>query len=72
MHCYHCDCKVTEIDYCSGCDEYICDACDETEIMGNHDPEDHQEETDPEEKADFENKMDDIAEMKQDFGEDND
>lgn len=43
MRCYFCDCEVTEDDYCSGCGEYICETCDETGAMGDHEPEHHQE-----------------------------
>jgi hypothetical protein len=39
--CYFCGCPCQEDDFCSGCDEFICDDCDETHPMGPHDPEDH-------------------------------
>lgn len=39
--CYFCGKHCTEEDFCYGCQQYICEDCDETGIMGSHDPEDH-------------------------------
>lgn len=40
--CYHCEARCTGGDYCYGCNEVICDACEQTEIIGSgHTAEEH-------------------------------
>jgi hypothetical protein len=41
--CYFCHREVSEENYCHGCDEYICDNCDEEPQVGDHEVEDHKE-----------------------------
>jgi len=41
--CYLCGMECDEDDICYGCDEYICDECNEVDQMGKHRPEDHKE-----------------------------
>ena len=52
MKCYFCQSKVTEDDFCHGCQESVCSACDETMAMGVHVVEEHQKR--PEEEGDEE------------------
>jgi hypothetical protein len=40
--CYFCGREVTKDDFCWGCHHYICSDCDENELIGNHDVDDHQ------------------------------
>jgi hypothetical protein len=41
--CYFCDREVTEDDFCLGCENYICNLCDENEVAGDHTVEDHKD-----------------------------
>ena len=47
--CYFCELTFTKDDakefYCSGCGEHVCEDCNETSVMGNHEVEEHKEET---------------------------
>ena len=40
-NCYFCNREVGEDDFCFGCQQYICDKCDDSEQAGDHEPEDH-------------------------------
>ena len=40
--CYFCRKEVSEDDYCFGCDEYVCDRCDQNEVAADHIVEDHE------------------------------
>lgn len=42
--CYFCLADCPETDFCSGCDVYICEKCDKLPQMGDHIPEDHNDE----------------------------
>jgi hypothetical protein len=41
--CYLCGGEAEEADYCHGCEEYICEECDEGKDfpIADHKPEDH-------------------------------
>lgn len=43
--CYFCHKEVSEDDYCFGCDDYVCEKCDEnqTKAVGDHLVEDHKD-----------------------------
>jgi len=40
-NCYFCGREVTDDDYCCGCQQYICDKCDDGAQVGDHEAEDH-------------------------------
>jgi len=41
--CYFCRREVSEDNYCFGCDEYVCDECDQNEVIADHLVEDHKD-----------------------------
>lgn len=40
--CYFCEKVVTEEEYCYGCKHFVCEDCNENDLIGNHDVNDHQ------------------------------
>ena len=41
--CYFCERIVTEDDYCYGCKHFVCQDCDQTNVLGSHDVDEHEE-----------------------------
>ena len=39
--CYFCGQQLTEISFCHGCGEWVCDDCDLDSPTGRHDVEEH-------------------------------
>lgn len=44
--CYFCGVDLDETFFCYGCEEFICQYCDETEVWGQHTASEHQGELD--------------------------
>ena len=43
--CYFCGKQVTEDDYCYGCKHFVCDDCNVEPVLGKHDVDEHQKES---------------------------